>query len=171
MDLGASTYNGWDGDFSAVGAKWVVERFARNTQVQFDRIIAFEYTIRNPEDVFYHLPRHLWGRYTYYNLPVSANPSDQTHPWSVLLSVASPRDYVIVKLDIDTPTIERELIRQLLTNTTISKVVDELFYENHVNTASMHYYWGLESDELQLRHSYEMFTKLRRMGIRAHSWP
>lgn len=171
MDLGASTYNGWGEDAAAVGAKWFVERLERNSNRKFDHIISFEFTKRSPEQIFRDLPSNLWGRYSYFNLPVSAKLSDSNHPWNVLLSIADPSDYVIVKLDIDAPNVERALVRQLLDNATFTSVVDEFFFEHHVNVLAMHRYWGLQNDDTKLQHSYEMFHGLRERGIRAHSWP
>jgi hypothetical protein len=88
MDLGASTYSGWGPAVSAVGARWFVERFARNTNVTFDRIIAFESVYIPAEEVFRGLPRQLMGRFQYIHLPVSANPRPRRHilgPFSCLL--------------------------------------------------------------------------------------
>lgn len=170
MDLGASTYSGWNGDQSAVGSKWFVDRITRNTNVNFDRIIAFEAAQTAPSDVYSGLPHELYGRFVYINLPVSPNPTEPTHPWNILLSIVNPDDYVIVKLDIDTPHVEMPLIHQLINNVSYSNVVDELFFEHHVNIRAMQYYWGLDGT-IRLKHSYELFTALRKIGVRAHSWP
>jgi hypothetical protein len=171
MDLGASTYGGWGADESAVGARWFVERFARNTNVTFDRIIAFEAVQIPPDMVFHKLPRSMIGRFNYVNLPISANPGDRTHPWSILLSVAKPEDYVVVKLDIDAPHVELPLVLQLVNNATFRAVVDEFFFEHHVNVRAMHMHWGMWSSSVRLRHSYDLFRSLRNSGLRAHSWP
>lgn len=171
MDLGASTYHGWGSSPDAVGAKWIVERFKANTRLPFDRILSFEFVNHSPDEIFRELPGHLWGRYMYFNVPVSADPTHSSHPWSILLSVASPDDYVIVKLDIDTPAVERALVRQLLDNNSFSAIVDEFFFEHHVNSAAMNRYWGLHDERTTMRHSYKLFQSFRERGIRAHSWP
>jgi hypothetical protein len=115
--------------------------------------------------------RALVRRFQYIHLPVSANPSKATHPWTILLSVAKPDDYVIVKLDIDSLHVERALVFQLVHNATFNAIVDELYYENHVNTAAMQMHWGMTDDPVRLKHSYALFRALRDVGIRAHSWP
>jgi hypothetical protein len=171
MDLGASTYNGWGDDEAAVGAKWFVERFKSNTQVPFDRIFSFEFVKHSPEEIFRDLPKYLWSRYMYFNVAVSADPTQASHSWNILLSIAKPSDYVIVKLDIDARDIERALVQQLLDNNSYSSIVDEFFFEHHVNAVAMHRYWGLQHDETTMRHSYKLFHELRERGIRAHCWP
>ena len=100
--------------------------------------------------------------------------------------VARPSDYVVVKLDIDNSMTELALIEQLLDgNSPASGLVDELFWEHHVAGSLlscprlMRYHrnsgWGTmtfnTSDTREtLAGSYDLLTRLREQGIRAHSW-
>jgi len=76
---------------------------------------------------------------------------------------------VIIKLDIDTPILENELIDQILNDKSISSLIDEMFFEMHVTINEMIRFWGTPSG--QLKDTYILFTKLRQLGIRMHSWP
>ncbi|CAF5056436.1 unnamed protein product, partial [Rotaria sp. Silwood1] len=62
----------------------------------------------------------------------------------MLESIAKPNDYVVIKLDIDKPSLESALMKQLL---------DELFFEKHVSNNST-------SKKDELKDFYDLFTKL-----------
>ena len=95
------------------------------------------------------------------------------------------------RLDIDHAATELALVRQLLGDEAggeaVQPLVDELFWEHHVFGSALHCPrlwrwrepmgrgWGgsvhNKSDRQQtLAGSYELLGRLRRMGIRAHSW-
>jgi hypothetical protein len=49
-------------------------------------------------------------------------------------------------------------------------LVDEFYFEHHVNVAPMHRHWGSESLYQKLGDTYRIFTTLRKNGVIAHSW-
>jgi len=169
FDLGASTYSGWGGDTSAVGSKWFVERF-QSFNMTFDHIYAFEFTQKSPSDIFKDIPINILTRYSYFNVPVESQPESVWNVWNFVKEVATEDDHVIVKLDIDSPGIEHNFIDQLKTSQSLQMLVDELFFEDHVDTITMHRYWGSGMKRL-LKDTYNDFLFMRRNGIRAHSWP
>ena len=93
--------------------------------------------------------------------------------------MVQPEDFVVVKVDIDTPKIEAELMRQLIMNddkaldddgVKLSELIDELYFEHHVWGSGLSPTWagyGMDGDMVG---SYTLFTQLRNIGIRAHSW-
>jgi hypothetical protein len=170
VDLGASLYSGWFDETGAVGAKWFVELYARHN-VTFDLIISFEATQHPAMRIFESIPTNLMGHYVFINVPVSSNPGSRFNPWNVLLQSASLDDYVVVKLDIDHPQTEMRLVQQLISNSSLSNLVDEFFFEHHVNSKIMHRYWHTENEQSRMSNSYNLFYNLRNAGIRAHSWP
>ena len=109
---------------------------------------------------------------SYHNYPVSAARGDASNPLEWVRVLTSPEDYVVLKLDIDTPTIERALIDQMLADSEVRSRVDELYWEHEVHTSPMvHQGWGAHGwPNETLAQSYELFTRLRELGIRAHSW-
>lgn len=173
FDLGASVYHGWHGNKGEVGAKWFVEEFERHGGIRFDRIMAFEAAFHKPDEIFGGIsdPR-LLSSLSYFNVPVSADQDSPFNPWSLLAGMATPEDYVVVKLDIDTPAIENRLvIEQLMVNRTLISLVDEMFYEHHVNQKDMNAHWLEQDSPLRMADTYRMFRQLRESGIRMHSWP
>ena len=74
------------------------------------------------------------------------------------------------RLDIDYAPLEEELVRQLMANASVLALVDEFYFEHHVRGSAMEYQgWGHNSPST-LSDSYNLFTKLRDLGVRAHSW-
>jgi hypothetical protein len=64
------------------------------------------------------------------------------------------------------------LIDQVLADSEVRSRVDELYWEHEVHTSPMiHQGWGAHGwPNETLAQSYELFTRLRELGIRAHSW-
>ena len=169
IDLGSSLFNGGDDPNTTtdwLGARWFYEYF-RSKALSFDRIVAFEYTQQPPKKYWSQIPDDIIGKMTFINVGVET--SGKFNPLSILKSIASVHDYVIVKLDIDTQELENHLIQQVLKDRSISSLIDEMFFEMHVTITEMKPYWG--SPPGDLRDSYVLFTKLRQLGIRMHSWP
>jgi hypothetical protein len=65
--------------------------------------------------------------------------------------------------------LENDLVNQVINDTSISSLIDEMCFEMHVRVNEMLTYWGTQPGEL--KDSYILFTKLRQLGVRMHSWP
>lgn len=84
--------------------------------------------------------------------------------------------------DIDNAQVELPLIHDLLTRrvrahrdprgglVAIHRLVDVFFYESHNDAKTMRAYWGDSGRGYSLNESYALFTRLRRLGVLAHSW-
>jgi hypothetical protein len=171
IDIGASTYSSWSGSTSAVGAAWFVDRFKRH-DLAFDWIVSYEYDKHDPDEIYQTVPADVLPHYIYFNQPVEKDPNGKWNPWRMLRGMgATPNDYVIVKLDIDTPDIENPLVDQLMKDDGLRALVDEMFYEHHVNTKTMWRYWRTDQSPIVLADTYKNFAFLRSRGVRMHSWP
>jgi hypothetical protein len=170
MDLGAGLFEGANDKHDTIGAKWFVDLYAKRG-VTIDRLISFEDVQHSPEQIYRNVPPALMGKYVYINMPVSSDAASALNPWNVLLHTAKKQDYVIVKLDIDNSEIDRQLVLQLISNKSIHDVVDEFYFEHHVNSKEMNQYWGSHHGEHTIVQSYALFKNLRMLGVRAHSWP
>ena len=71
--------------------------------------------------------------------------------------------------NIDNSALEMQLVDQLLSDKQLSELVDEFFFEHHVDVEPMRPYWGLDTS-LKLEDTYHLFQKLRSLGIIAHAW-
>lgn len=171
VDMGASLYGRWHKDPNAVGALWFVDRYQRH-RVSFDRIVSYEIEKHDPDAIYRNVPDDLLPRYVYYNQGVEATPHGKWNPWRILRGMGvTPHDYVAIKLDIDVPDIEGPLMQQLVDDASLQGLVDEMFFEHHVNVQAMWKYWGSQNFPQTLKDSYRLFRYLRSQGIRMHSWP
>jgi hypothetical protein len=168
FDLGASLYNKGSGGAST---KWFVDEY-RARGIPFDRIYAWEATPHTDADIYGAMPDAIVDRIAYYNVPVDAAVGSKHNPWRTLRAVATPSDFVLVKIDIDNSTVEEALIAELLEDRALAGLVDELYFEHHVlHTPMWGYGWRfLTKTNHTLADSYDLFGRLREMGIRAHSW-
>ena len=169
LDVGCTYFNGHASASLAtelLSTRWFYEYF-QSIGLHFDRIVGFEFSPYSPATFWQQLPADLIGRFTFINVGVET--TGKFNPWSVLKNIAKPNDYVIVKLDIDTPALENSLIRQILNDSALHTLIDEMFFEMHVSVEEMQVYWGPTPGTL--KDSYVLFTELRRLGIRMHSWP
>ena len=163
IDIGSSYFQSRNGNTDEIGTKWFYDYFKAKS-IQFDRIIAYEHQKLEDQRVWEELPDDVFPIYTFINVGVS-DKIGKFNPWTTLEAIAKPNDYVIVKLDIDTPPLESALMKQLLdVNSSARHLIDELFFEKHVTVDK-------NSPEDKLRDSYALFTKLREYGIRMHGWP
>ena len=191
FDLGASLYDKGAGGAST---KWFVDQYMARG-IHFDRLFAWESTSHTDAEIYAPMPAVIMDRISYYNLPVDSNAGAKHNPWRTLRAVAVPRDFVVVKIDIDNSSIEETLIAELLADRALAGLIDELYvntpnvaaikkylralpfscrryFEHHVRDSPMwRYGWQANTVTNQtLEHSYGLFGKLREMGIRAHSW-
>ena len=171
VDIGASVFGAWGTNAGAVGAAWFVDRYKRHG-LAFDWIVSYEDEKHDPDRIFQKVPAELLPRYVYFNHGVENDPAAKWNPWRILRGMgATPKDYVVVKLDIDVPEIENPLVEQIMTDAGLLSLVDEMFYEHHVNTKTMWSNWRTEDSPLTLADTYRNFALLRSKGVRMHSWP
>jgi hypothetical protein len=179
FDAGASSWSAGAGGAS-------LEYFANMWQrhgIVFDEIYAFEATT-SPEEFYRSIPTSFWSnRTTYQQGYVSSRLEDDTPstPFipKYIQNHATAQDYVIFKLDIDSPGVEEANIEYLVDSVANNAHlwIDELVWEHHIyENPFMRWSWFQENGppvngtDQSLRGSYNLFLKMRKLGIRAHSW-
>lgn len=168
FDMGATAW-GANGRHNAHGARWLSGAYAA-VGVVFEDIYSWEAMPTNASDFFRGAELDDIGRLHFMNWPVSSG-DDLHNPWHLLKRVTAPQDFVVVKLDIDTPAVESELVRQLLADPALHALVDVFYFEHHVRIADFEWMWARFGYHQTLADSYAIFAALRQRGIRAHSWP
>ena len=144
-----------------------VERFTR-FGFPFDHIYAFEKKPKDTAAVFLEqLPADWLSTYHWINEGVSAEVGHKMNPYHMLESAFSVDDFVVMKLDIDTPTIELPLARQLLAQ--YYPLVDVFYFEHHVKLLELRA-WSNKGVAGSILDSLELFRGLREKGVAAHSW-
>mmetsp|Transcript_18498 Transcript_18498/g.36284 ORF Transcript_18498/g.36284 Transcript_18498/m.36284 type:complete len:396 (+) Transcript_18498:65-1252(+) len=148
----------------------------RDRGITFDHIWVWEAQRRGVDEYWRDSPdelRAFWEpRLTFYDgVPVSANPGDAVNnPVNRVHQLCTEEDFCVFKLDIDTPSIERPLVQQLVAQADATRSsLDEFFFEHHVHGMMQAYGWASDV-EGTFADSYNLFSQLRQLGVRAHSW-
>ena len=141
--------------------------------IQFDHIYGYEYTIMDPNLVYnVQIPNKYKAAYHWYNIGVSSNITSYTNPLRLILDTYNKEtDFIVIKLDIDSPTIEIQLSKLLLELPELTKLVDIFYFEHHIAMKELSPAWKstmINSGSIQ--DSMEFFTSLREHNILAHYW-
>ena len=93
------------------------------------------------------------------------------NPLRTILKQFGEDDFIVLKLDIDTRSIEIPLVKQLLEDKDgiYHKLIDQFYFEHHVHMAEMRQFWG-GSMSGTVKESLELFRGLRENGIPSHFW-
>lgn len=92
------------------------------------------------------------------------------NPFTTLLANFNEQDFIVVKLDIDTPAIENELASQLRNDEALLKIVDVFYYEHHVMQKELLGDWKTRVSGT-VGESLEMMRDIRAKGVASHYWP
>lgn len=134
----------------------------------FDHIYAFEAKYSSSLEVYSMLPEDMIPSFHWMNFPVSSELESRLNPWRSILSKYNEDDLIIVKVDIDSPELESNLVNQILNDNDLAKLVDHLYFEHHVTMAELSEAWGEVTGSI--KESLQLFTNLRQSGISAHFW-
>lgn len=143
-------------------------RLFRKFGFPIDHIYAYEITPTPPENIWDRLPVELIPSYHWINVGVNGEIGHHRNPFTHLINAFNEDDFIMVKLDIDTPKLETILSTQLL-NETLGKLVDQFYFEKHVHLEELAVFWA-ETMEGSVKDAMIFFYELRRSGIAAHFW-
>jgi len=136
----------------------------------FDHIYAFEVAAFDAKDVYKNiLPDEYMANYHWINTGVEAGKEDKMNPLHSILRKFKEDDFIIIKLDIDTPAIELPLATQLLEDESLHPLVDLFYFEHHVFMAEMAKWWT-RSMAGSIKDTMDLFHGLRQKGVSAHFW-
>ena len=96
----------------------------------FDHIYGFEIKEKDPKVVYeMSLPEEYMASYHWINIGVSAKEGDKLNPLHSVIKKFNEDDFVVVKLDIDTSSVEVPLALQLLEDKdgVYSKIIDQFY--------------------------------------------
>ncbi len=133
FDLGSST---WTQGAGGSSQNWFADVYESNG-LEFVRMLMWEVAPQKPAELLAQVPAKYYHAYQYYNVPASADINDPKNPLNLMDRIAEKDDFVVFKLDIDTPSIENPLYRLLNSTERFYTKVDEFMFEHHVNFAHM----------------------------------
>ena len=134
----------------------------------FDHIYGYEMRQELPDLVFKALPPQYLAAFHWINCGVNQALDHIHNPWNLLLDHYNEDDFIVVKLDIDTPAVEKDLAHQLFNNPRLLKLVDQFYFEHHVNQLELAGHWGPTTESVD--DSFQFFSGLRQKGVAAHFW-
>lgn len=143
--------------------------------IEFDDVFAWEVHKYSPQEWWGELPPKLRAKVRFYNVPVEENfgrgKIKRNSFLHLLKSYTMQEDFVVIKVDMDTPKMESRIVKAIADDKFLSRLVDEIFFEYHVYMDGLQFGWRINStttddvdDALQLMH------RLRKLGIRSHFW-
>ena len=167
FDLGASTFN----DPDMPGLSWMYPKYA-SMDLQLTDLYAWEVRKKEGFTFFESMPLALSAATHFYNFGVDmdAGQDSPANPIAVLKEVARKEDYVIFKIDIEVVRIEEAVVEALIKDLRALELVDDLYWEHHVNIKSMKKWWAIESGD-GVKRTMQYLRSLRNRGVRAHAWP
>lgn len=168
IDMGASLdfHEDMSGEMPAIYIHSIYSKFG----FKFDHIYAYEVNPKYPSKVFEAIPDELQSSWHWINVGVDARPCAKMNPFTMLANSFSPDDFVVVKLDIDTPLVEAALVEQLRGDPTLLQLVDEFYFEHHVHQKELSGPWT-GTMEGSVGASLELMSELRKNGVSVHYWP
>jgi len=170
VDVGASLIFHGNDDTTAPSI-YLISKF-RQFGFYFDHIYAFEATPQDHNEVYQRVLNDLVPAYHWMNIPVQSNKSSYLNPLRMILHEFEEDDLVLVKVDIDTPDLELNLVNQLFSQENdegqrLSRLIDHFYFEHHVAAEEM---WMWDSANGTVKESLILFQSLRKNGISSHYW-
>eukprot|EP00798_Chlamydomonas_sp_ICE-L_P006789 gene6789-30754_t len=167
--------------------------YQKKRGITFDRLLMWEAGVVDPWGIFKVVPPELqhayqaggvdpWGifkavppelqhAYQYFNVPVGTDFTNEGNPLNIMKRIVKPEDFMVFKIDIDNSDVETKIVDYIMSDSLLPFLIDEMFYEHHVNFHLMNKYWGTDNSPTHIDDSYRIFLSLRKKGIRMHGWP
>lgn len=137
---------------------------------RFDHIYAFEITPQEPAQVYEKIPEYLVSAYHWINVAVNPDPTSKLNPFTSILKMFNSNDLVVVKLDVDTASVEIPLAHQILQDPHLLEIIDHFYFEHHVRLGELAPIWR-SSMKGTIASSLSLFRALRDKGVASHFWP
>ena len=150
----------------------LLQAIYRQGCISFDGIWAWEARPKDPIKWWRNVPNATRRILKFMNHPVALDEF-----FGVLKQQARPEDFVVLKLDVDTPTLEMAMVRAIADREDIFPLIDELLFEYHVSlrslansteAASVSAVMGMSNSTVN--EAVQLMQRLRQRGIRAHFW-
>ena len=102
---------------------------------------------------------------------VTSDEGSKLNPLESILKEFDEDDFIVLKLDIDSPDIELPLAKQILEDKDgiYGKLIDQFYFEHHVKMAEMRGFWRKDTQGT-VKDTLDLFYGLREKGIPAHFW-
>ena len=143
----------------------------------FDEIYGWEIDTKiTPTAWWGSLPPEIRRKVHFYEVPVNEGREavsgvDTPRPDSFiqfLKATVTQEDFVVVKVDIDTPAIELAIVEAIAARPELSSLIDEIFFEYHFYFDGRYIGWTETHNDVD--DALRLMLRLRQAGVRAHFW-
>ncbi|KAL3797883.1 hypothetical protein HJC23_006921 [Cyclotella cryptica] len=166
VDMGASLEFHAGISSPAVYINQIFRRFG----FHFDHIYAYEIREVPSARVYELVPNELMDSFHWMNVGVDPEPGAKLNPFTTLLEKFNSDDFIVVKLDIDTSSIENRLALQLRNDSRLLELVDLFYFEDHRLQEELMPWWR-NSANGSIGESLELMAGMRANGVASHYWP
>ena len=111
------------------------------------------------------VPAHVRAKLTFHNEPVT-----DENVFRTLRSTARPDDFVVMKVDIDSPALEKRLVSTLASTPELVELVDELYFEYHLHVPDHRKPTSEHTTPDTIVEALQLMQRLRAAGVRSHFW-
>ncbi|KAL3803693.1 hypothetical protein HJC23_003747 [Cyclotella cryptica] len=136
----------------------------------FDHIYAYEIKEGPSARAYELVPDELMDSFHWMNVGVDPELGAKLNPFTTLLSKFNSDDFIVVKLDIDTPSIENRLALQLRNDDKLLELVDLVYFEDHRLQEELLLWWRRSANG-RIGGSLELMAGMRAHAIASHYWP
>ena len=145
------------------------ELYTRNC-IHFHSLYAWEAKPVSEVSYWDKVPAHLSEKLYFFNEPVRYVSSEPAgfNALRTLQAIARPIDFVALKVDIDTPSVEVPLMEAILNSEALLGLIDEVFFEYHFKVRP-DFGWGNRMNAT-VNDALRLMQRLRMQGVRAHFW-
>ena len=155
------------GHFSSVPL--FIQLYKQNC-IHFHSLYAWEAKPVSEVSYWDNVPAALSERLYFFNEPVRRVTSEPAgfNALRTLQAIARPRDFVALKVDIDTPFVEVPLMEAIVDSEALLGLIDEVFFEYHFKVRP-EFGWGNRMNAT-VNDALRLMQRLREKGVRAHFW-
>ena len=138
--------------------------YARNC-IEFDAMWGWEAHKFDRDEWMRPVPAHVRAKLTFHNEPVT-----DENVFRTLRSTARPDDFVVMKVDIDSPALEKRLVSTLASTPELVELVDELYFEYHLHVPDHRKATSEHTTPDTIVEALQLMQRLRAAGVRSHFW-
>ena len=155
------------GHFSSVPL--FIQLYKQNC-IHFHSLYAWEAKPVSEVSYWDRVPADLSEKLYFFNEPVRRVSSEPAgfNALRTLQAIARPIDFVALKVDFDTPSVEAPLMEAIVDSEALLGLIDEVFFEYHFKVQP-EFGWGNRMNAT-VNDALRLMQRLRMQGVRAHFW-
>ncbi|EFN52217.1 hypothetical protein CHLNCDRAFT_54534 [Chlorella variabilis] len=167
MDFGAG--QGYEGQELRSSLSYLLAHYEQ-MGVHFDEVWAWEPRPVNQSTYWQGVPPDVKFRLHLYNTGLEGDTTSPAHPIQYIKQNVQAGDFLVIKLDVDTQSVEIPFMRAVQADADLRSRIGEILFEMHYIHQDMPWFIGY-GDGISYNDALNLFHSLRHEGLRIHYWP